>query len=40
MVIDDELNGNDETNVTDLTHDNVMDPELSELCDFTEDVKC
>ena len=25
--------------VSDLTHDDVMDPEMSELLDFTQDVK-
>ena len=26
--------------VSDLTHDDVMDPEMGELVDFTQDVKC
>ena len=26
--------------VSDLTHDDVMDPEMGELLDFTQDVKC
>ena len=28
-----------ELNVSDLTHDNIMDPELSEMVDFTQEVK-
>ena len=26
--------------VSDLTHDDVMDPEMGELLDFTQDVTC
>ena len=26
--------------ISDLTHDDVMDPEMGELLDFTQDVKC
>ena len=40
MVLEDAPACSENHPISDLTHGDVMDPEMGELLDFTQDVKC